>query len=391
MRLWCPLVLLSFALPVFASPILVRWDEFALCLRKHLKRQFSPNVICATRKMASNFRRSVRCPGCEKFFHCQANYEAVFHCSQAAEAIQTAQVFSDCREYAQLGGSAAASLSDRQRANLVGRRGGDCVGEFLTKAPDFSLASVFNLGAPRKCQWNPYENTCGTAGGEVIASADYPPLPSTTARPYAHQDSPYSNSVAASSQSPFSLATLINLTQPLFNLKPTGAEKAPSLIGTLQTLNSIKNKLPQFSTDTAVEPNTKPANDEENIIAMTTPVPGEPRPPRIPIVNSDLPDQNLHTTVQDDPLFGSIASAFGSFFGKPPLIGQDENLAASAPHPPNEQRPPPILIPLNEENTYARPERGSTTATGDASRKLAHNQDGTSKQSFIFPASKRDS
>ncbi|XP_022672554.1 uncharacterized protein LOC111255156 isoform X1 [Varroa destructor] len=367
------------------NPIFVRWDEFALCLRRRLKRNFSPNVVCATRKMASNFRRTIRCPSCELFFHCQANYEAVFHCSQASEALQTAEVFSDCREFAQFGGP-ASGVSARQEANLVGRRGGDCVEEYLTKAPNFSLMALFGLGISGRCQWNPFLETCASNAGEVIASADYPPLPTSTLRPetfhrptYMHHKYSQMGSSEANNKL-FSLTSLINFTQPLLSgLGQKPPQKSPGIIETLQALHAIKDKLPVFNTGSSSH-STAPHAETNDIIHAASyqnephtafPVndSGKPYNPLVftvqplmqstPITNSlDAPgvaDNNSNNVTStslepNDPWLSGIALALGSFFGKPPVLpgnakhfSNPEAQIQVAYH----QRPEPVPIPLN--------------------------------------------
>ncbi|OQR76647.1 serum amyloid A protein-like [Tropilaelaps mercedesae] len=324
---------------ISCSPIFVRWDEFAVCLRRRLKHNFSPNSICATRKMAQNFRRSIRCPSCELFFHCQANYEAVFHCSQATEAMQTTEVFSDCREFAQFGGP-VSGVSVRQEANLFGRRGGDCVSKYLTKTKNLNLATVLGLSSGRRCQWNPLEGVCGSTAGEPLLSN--------------------------------------------FGQKPP--QKAPGILEALHALNVIKDKLPAFNSNGSFashtdsnsvvlepahsnKPNTTPSFVPISVDDFGKPYiplslshqdsahsdkePLSSTPAINPVDTSRLSDATsgygADAPSETDPWLSSIASAFGSFFGKPPILlghpAQPSNVrieGATALH----QRPKATPTPL---------------------------------------------
>lgn len=239
----------------------------------------------------------------------------------------------------------------------------------------------------------------------MIASADYPPLPPSTPRPqtfhrptYTHHGGSQAGSSGYPSHStshnsnnnnkPFSLATLINLTQPLLSgLGQKPPEKAPGIMETLQALNAIKDKLPVFNpgsnsnsmaphpdTNSNVilepihhnKPSTTPAfgpipvdNAEKPYIPLESTSQTAPQYPTqsIPVMNpldvSGTPGSNSGSTSSqpDDPWLGSIASAFGSFFGKPPVLpGHSMGSSDSRTHnsiAPHQQRPIPVPIPLN--------------------------------------------
>ncbi|XP_064482682.1 uncharacterized protein LOC135395381 [Ornithodoros turicata] len=117
-------------LPV--SLCLVRWDQFANCLQTRFNGHMliDRHVVCATRKLFINYRRSIYCRNCDKYFHCQGNYEAVFQCSEDPKAYKAAEAISLCREQAQGGGNTADNII-YDGVNKFGRNGGDCVREYL--------------------------------------------------------------------------------------------------------------------------------------------------------------------------------------------------------------------------------------------------------------------
>ena len=52
------------------------------------------DVICAASKMLQNYNqmRNVQCRNCDKYFHCQGNYEAVYRCGNLDRARRAAKV-----------------------------------------------------------------------------------------------------------------------------------------------------------------------------------------------------------------------------------------------------------------------------------------------------------
>ncbi|CAG0903724.1 unnamed protein product [Cyprideis torosa] len=99
---------------------------------------------CSAGKMWDNYNKmkAADCINCDKYFHCQGNYEAVHDCGGWLQR-QTAEAISDLREWYQ--GSETADSAADQAANLFGRNGGDCASEYLRKA---------------NCAWNPKTGKC---------------------------------------------------------------------------------------------------------------------------------------------------------------------------------------------------------------------------------------
>jgi len=90
-----------------------------------------------------NEMKSANCVNCDKYFHCQGNYNAVKECKSTSNAAGIAKKISDCREKAQ--GSFTADSRADQVANLFGRNGGDCAKKYLCK---------------NNCKWSPKLRTC---------------------------------------------------------------------------------------------------------------------------------------------------------------------------------------------------------------------------------------
>ncbi|OXA63196.1 serum amyloid A-5 protein [Folsomia candida] len=100
---------------------------------------------CSAGKMWTNYNamKAANCRNCDKYFHCQGNYEAVRNCRGILQ-VATATAISNLREWAQ-GNDTPDSAAD-QAANVYGRNGGNCAGRYL--------------GAVN-CKWNPRTKKCG--------------------------------------------------------------------------------------------------------------------------------------------------------------------------------------------------------------------------------------
>ncbi|XP_013783005.1 uncharacterized protein LOC106467222 [Limulus polyphemus] len=140
------ILVLSFVADVSHSQ--TDWLYFANCIRKELG--FSAvtdgDVRCAGIEMFKSYKKmsSVKCINCDKYFHCQGNYNAVYRCNQKSQSIRTAEVISDCREFSQ-GGTDSA---DDQAANRYGRNGGNCAAKYLCDV---------------NCKYNPNDGTCSSS------------------------------------------------------------------------------------------------------------------------------------------------------------------------------------------------------------------------------------
>ncbi|CAF1386589.1 unnamed protein product, partial [Rotaria sordida] len=78
---------------------------------------------CPSRQLRTRYNEmtTANCKNCDKFFHCQGNYDAVYLCGKTPNNIRIAKKISDCREEAQDAGSADSQAD--QRANKFGRDG----------------------------------------------------------------------------------------------------------------------------------------------------------------------------------------------------------------------------------------------------------------------------
>ncbi|CAG0907049.1 unnamed protein product [Cyprideis torosa] len=102
---------------------------------------------CSYDKMWDNYNKmkAANCKKCDKYFHCQGNYEAVHNC-QGGFQRQMASIISNIREWSQWRpGSGSNDSAADQAANLFGRNGGDCASEYLRKV---------------NCTWNPKTGKC---------------------------------------------------------------------------------------------------------------------------------------------------------------------------------------------------------------------------------------
>ncbi|KAI0222275.1 hypothetical protein LSAT2_026484 [Lamellibrachia satsuma] len=91
---------------------------------------FAKGATCAFSEMFDQYllMRYGNCTNCDKYFHCQANYNAVRLCSGGYER-ETAIVISECREISQLGTDSPDGAAD-MRAKEYGRNGGNCYAEY---------------------------------------------------------------------------------------------------------------------------------------------------------------------------------------------------------------------------------------------------------------------
>ena len=114
--------------------------KFSLCAK-------SAMFTCQFEKLKANYdaMSAANCMKCDKYFHCQGNYDAVYKCSNAnlAERKAIAKRLSDCRESAQ--GSSSADSKEDQVANRHGQNGGNCASKYL---------------CAYGCKFNPKKKTC---------------------------------------------------------------------------------------------------------------------------------------------------------------------------------------------------------------------------------------
>ncbi|KAI0222270.1 hypothetical protein LSAT2_026478 [Lamellibrachia satsuma] len=119
----------------------------ANCVRSQLGWGILTNsrVRCAIRKMLTQYlaMQYANCRNCDKYFHCQANFNAVYLCS-GGDARRAAVAISECREISQTGTDSPDGAAD-MRANLYGRHGGDCHAKY---------------GCAYNCNYKPSDGSC---------------------------------------------------------------------------------------------------------------------------------------------------------------------------------------------------------------------------------------
>ncbi|KAJ8315474.1 hypothetical protein KUTeg_007624 [Tegillarca granosa] len=113
---------------------------------------FTSEGRCSLNKMrqAYNEMRDANCRNCDKYFHCMANYNAVYNCQQSSTNRNVARRISDCRESGQ---NSADSRAD-QVANRYGRNGGNCGSRYLCEYG---------------CYYNPLFRICSRSVCQLIA------------------------------------------------------------------------------------------------------------------------------------------------------------------------------------------------------------------------------
>ncbi|XP_041356073.1 uncharacterized protein LOC121373474 [Gigantopelta aegis] len=99
---------------------------------------------CSLQRFTESFNlmTRVKCANCDKFFHCTANYNAVFGCQASQANRDAAETISNCRETGTE--NSTDSIAD-QAANHFGRNGGNCGERYL---------------CAHNCMFNPINNTC---------------------------------------------------------------------------------------------------------------------------------------------------------------------------------------------------------------------------------------
>jgi len=99
-------------------------------------------------RQAYNEMVRVQCKNCDKYFHCQGNYEAVHRCSGILQTF-TAETLSNARELfgGDSSGKGKADSDADQVANRFGRSGGNCAGRYLASA-----RCAYNPST-RQCKW----------------------------------------------------------------------------------------------------------------------------------------------------------------------------------------------------------------------------------------------
>ncbi|XP_064468730.1 serum amyloid A-5 protein-like [Ornithodoros turicata] len=122
----------------------INWSGILRCLSNAGGYRPNRDTFCAARQMLAGYTemRRANCRNCDKYFHCQANYNAVSRCGRSRSARETARKISDCREYSQGGGP--DSVAD-QEANRFGRNLGNCGDRYLRRVG---------------CAYNPSTRTC---------------------------------------------------------------------------------------------------------------------------------------------------------------------------------------------------------------------------------------
>ncbi|CAF3688335.1 unnamed protein product [Rotaria sp. Silwood1] len=114
------------------------WFKFVRCAGWYLN-------TCPGRQLKVQYdeMKTANCMNCDKFFHCQGNYNAVHVCGKTTINIRIAKKISDCREAAQ--DASSVDSQEDQKANKFGREGGNCSAEYLCKA---------------NCKYNPRNKSC---------------------------------------------------------------------------------------------------------------------------------------------------------------------------------------------------------------------------------------
>ncbi|CAF1039414.1 unnamed protein product [Adineta steineri] len=116
----------------------MNWFKFTACAGTDL-------FTCPGGMLKAQFNQMTKanCLNCDKFFHCQRNYDAVYRCGNSAKNQRIAEKISNCREQAQDDGSEDSQAD--QQANKFGRDGGNCRAQYTCKV---------------KCKYNPQNKTC---------------------------------------------------------------------------------------------------------------------------------------------------------------------------------------------------------------------------------------
>ncbi|XP_076366056.1 uncharacterized protein LOC143254989 [Tachypleus tridentatus] len=121
------------------------WLIFTRCITEKMgvSAITDSDVRCAGIEMFKSYWKmsTIKCINCDKYFHCQGNYNAVYKCGRKSQSIRTAEVISDCREFSQGGTDSGAD----QAANRYGRNGGNCAAKYLCDV---------------NCKYNPNDDTC---------------------------------------------------------------------------------------------------------------------------------------------------------------------------------------------------------------------------------------
>ncbi|KAI0222279.1 hypothetical protein LSAT2_026488 [Lamellibrachia satsuma] len=123
------------------------WYAMANCVRSKLGWGIVTkySVRCAIWQMYSQYRKmnSIGCLNCDKYFHCQANYNVVRYCP-GSFAKRAAIAISECREISQQGTDSPDGRED-MKANAYGRRRGNCYRKY---------------GCASRCAYNPRNGSC---------------------------------------------------------------------------------------------------------------------------------------------------------------------------------------------------------------------------------------
>ncbi|XP_015786829.1 uncharacterized protein LOC107364156 [Tetranychus urticae] len=124
-----------------SSPVATDWKRIADCFKRKLgpKSDRETEVRCAGREMVAVFAtmRSTSCKNCHLYFHCLANYNAIYNCGQAARALNAVEAVGACHDFDE--------ERDEFEASKHGRSGGDCAARYLCSA---------------NCNYNPASATC---------------------------------------------------------------------------------------------------------------------------------------------------------------------------------------------------------------------------------------
>ena len=104
--------------------------------------------------------KAADCLGCDKYFHCKANFNAATKCN-GPTSTATMVAMADCREVAQGNDPNAADGdgAEDQAANRLGQRGGDCEKVYLCRQPPGPPCTTSHLA----CAWSVSKKTCERA------------------------------------------------------------------------------------------------------------------------------------------------------------------------------------------------------------------------------------
>ncbi|RWS07776.1 uncharacterized protein B4U79_00709 [Dinothrombium tinctorium] len=113
-----------------------RWQNLMNCVRNSLNSSavFDDDVRCVANKMIPIYlSKDRKCENCSLYFHCTANYQAVYGCKNNTMVVQAATALTECKKVSGINKGDTSSLE----AGANGRNGFDCSSLYLCKSACF--------------------------------------------------------------------------------------------------------------------------------------------------------------------------------------------------------------------------------------------------------------